>query len=360
MAEGTRALYHDQHWAEPRPVSVCIRNQIVFVEGAGVRRSTPLATVHLGEPWERRPRILRFSDGAYCEVIDPAGLQTLLTGTTGPAASSQWEAFPRSLLAVGAVILALLAALYFVGVPYLAGAVAARVPASLTSALTDDVVSALDGDTFTPTTLSHARQEELTRAFEGLLDPADRQNYTLLFRNSPQIGANALALPSGAIVITDQLVELTRDDREILGVLAHEAGHVARRHAVRLVLQDSAVALCIGWMVGDFTSVMAVAPAVLLQSKYSRDFEREADAYAADLLIANGIPPRMLADILERLETSRSADTAASPGSSSGHAPASGAADSRPIEAAPPPPSLLDYAASHPATRERLEYLRSR
>jgi Zn-dependent protease with chaperone function len=115
------------------------------------------------------------------------------------------------------------------------------------------------------------------------------------------------------------------------------------RHSVRLVLQNSAVALFMVWAVGDFSSIIAVAPATLLQAKYSRDFEREADAFAADLLVARGIRPAMLADLLERLDASqkgKESETSAPEVASS--------------------PSLLEYASSHPATSERLEYLRGR
>ena len=47
--------------------------------------------------------------------------------------------------------------------------------------------------------------------------------------------------------MTDGLVHLSKDDRELLGVLAHEAGHIARRHGVRHLLQSSAVTAFIAW-----------------------------------------------------------------------------------------------------------------
>jgi Zn-dependent protease with chaperone function len=125
----------------------------------------------------------------------------------------------------------------------------------------------------------------------------------------------------------------------LMGVLAHEAGHVERRHSVRLVLQNSALMLFMVWVVGDFSSIMALAPATLLQAKYSRDFEREADAFAADLLLAQGIKPARLADLLERIDASQRGKSSSS---------------------SPQGSSLLDYTSSHPATSERLDYLRSR
>ena len=106
------------------------------------------------------------------------------------------------------------------------------------------------------------------------------------------------------------------------------------------MLQNSAVMLLMVWAVGDVSSILAVAPATLLQAKYSRDFEREADAFAADLLVARGLRPSALADLLERIDAEqrrKASSTDAAQGS-----------------------SLLDYASSHPATSERLEYLRRR
>jgi Zn-dependent protease with chaperone function len=128
-------------------------------------------------------------------------------------------------------------------------------------------------------------------------------------------------------------VTLAKDDREILGVLAHEAGHIERRHGLRQLLQNSTVTLFIAWYVGDVSSLVATAPTLLLQAKYSRDFEREADAYAAEVMRANGISLAHLADILERLESGRS----------------SGRALKR---------VTTDYLSSHPTTADRLRMLR--
>lgn len=360
MADGTPALYHDGATSVPRSVSVCIRNQIVFVEGAGVRRSTPLATVQIDDAWTRKPRIIRFSDGAYCEATDPSALAAMLNEQPGAAAAvrnTQWERVPRALIAVLVVMLMAVAALYHFAVPMVARAVANQVPIPAMAELSRTVIESLDGDTFKPTALTPPRREELTRLFHEVVGPACSAPCALLFRSSPAIGPNAMALPSGTIVITDELVALARDDRELIGVLAHEAGHVERRHSVRLVLQNSAVMLFMAWAVGDFSSIMALAPATLLQAKYSRDFEREADAFAADLLVAQGIKPARLADLLERIDAAQRSTP--SPSSTSPSSNSSGSSSGAPPES-PQRSSLLDYASSHPATSERLEYLRSR
>jgi predicted Zn-dependent protease len=53
---------------------------------------------------------------------------------------------------------------------------------------------------------------------------------------------------------------------------------------------------------GDFSGLLAAAPALLGNLAYSRDFEREADGDAIALLQANGIPPAVMATMFERLQ----------------------------------------------------------
>jgi predicted Zn-dependent protease len=151
----------------------------------------------------------------------------------------------------------------------------------------------------------------------------------ITFRAAGGLGANAMALPNGVIIVTDALVGLAGSDGEIIAVLAHEAGHVQERHGLRNVIQSSVVSIVVSWYLGDINAIIAAAPAALMEAKYSRDLERDADAYAARFLSANGLPVRLLADILERLDS----EHGGSAGSTS-------------------------YLSSHPATAERIQRLR--
>jgi Zn-dependent protease with chaperone function len=160
--------------------------------------------------------------------------------------------------------------------------------------------------------------------------------YTLEFRSSKDIGANAFALPGGTIIVTDQLVTLAGNDEEILAVLAHELGHVSERHPLRQLLQSSVAGLAMTWYLGDISTLLAAAPTLLLQSSYSRDFERRADRYAADMLRHNGIAPARLADMLGKLESSHPAEKA-------GKGQAS---------------RIAEFFSSHPDTEERIRTLR--
>jgi Zn-dependent protease with chaperone function len=119
---------------------------------------------------------------------------------------------------------------------------------------------------------------------------------------------DAFALPSGTLVVTDELAALVTDelaalvtDDEVVAVLGHELGHVERRHVPRQFSQSSVVGLVTGWLFGDISGVLAGLPAALLDANYSRAFEAEADHYAAAMLLDNGTSPALLATALEKI-----------------------------------------------------------
>jgi predicted Zn-dependent protease len=190
--------------------------------------------------------------------------------------------------------------------PRLAKYAATRIPIAAERDLGTKALGWLDGNGWlAPTTLSGEEQEPLRTGFAALVHGLPLEaTYSLQFRASPRIGANALALPGGTIVITDAMVKVADSPEEIMAVLAHEIGHVELRHTLRQALQDSLVAAVVTTLTGDASPGAAVTglPVVVAQAHYSRDFETQADDYAFALLNRHDISPGRFADLLERLE----------------------------------------------------------
>lgn len=312
-----------------------IEHGMATVLGDGIERRAPLTALQITDVLGTAPRLIRFPDNAFCEVTDNDALSRMLSEHgRAPSAVSQWEGSLHWVVAAAIVFLLLLVAGYRYGIPFVAGMVARQVPASWTERLSTEVLGVLDSRMFTASAIPKPRQEAIESAFRRLDLPegTPRERYRILFRKSELLGANAVALPSGAIVVTDELVTLAADDREILGVLAHEAGHVDRQHGLRNVLQNSLVGLVIAWFIGDVSTIAAAAPTALIEANYSRELEREADAFAVNVLRTNGIPVRHFGDILRRLEKESGSEGS----------------------------DAFQYLSSHPATSERLERLDAR
>ncbi|MES2760286.1 MAG: M48 family metallopeptidase [Pseudomonadota bacterium] len=198
-----------------------------------------------------------------------------------------------------------------------------------------------------PTLLSEQRVAQVEQVLRSIAPARPRVPLRLLVRNSPRLGANALALPDATIMVTDAMIlhivgkEDGFDERQqaqLAGVLAHEIGHIEARHSVRTMAPSSLTAAASAALFGDFSAVAAGLPALLMNMRYSRDMETEADGYAIALLNNNGIATAPLADLFDSLEK-RDADDPA-------HRLPRWMADS------------IAYMASHPASHERGERLR--
>lgn len=254
------------------------------------------------------PGRINFPNGATCEIDNAEQLFDLL-GKYGKhkyhTIHHRWE---NSLKYVFLAMVLTVAAVWgFIkyGVPVLAKSVAFSIPEATETLMGEQTLMTLDRTVLSPSDLSADRRQKLLDYFDTvLLTGPDRHKYRIEFRKSKQIGANAFALPSGIIVFTDEMVDLAENDDELVAVLAHEIGHVKNRHIMRHVLQDSTTALLLIILTGDVissSSVAVVLPTALVQAKFSRDFEAEADRFAVDMLRSHNVSPSNLSTILARL-----------------------------------------------------------
>ena len=87
------------------------------------------------------------------------------------------------------------------------------------------------------------------------------------------------------------------------GVLAHEVGHVAHRHGMEQLISTAGTGALIGFILGDMTgiSVAAGLGATIIDARFSRDAERQADAFAAHVAERMDFNPAGLADLINRV-----------------------------------------------------------
>ncbi|SDS65723.1 M48 family metallopeptidase [Pseudomonas oryzae] len=305
----------------------------------------PLAAVAVSSRLGNTPRMLRFADGACFETADNAGVDRLLAGQgRWPGLVHRLESSLRYVLLGLLVTVALVWGGVRYGIPQLAEATAFALPAAVSRQVGEGVLELLDDELLFPSELTAEEQARLRQRFAPML-AGSGQPVQLEFRKAAdELGANAFALPSGKVVFTDQLVRLAERDEELLGVLAHEIGHIERRHGLRQVLQGSALGLLAMTLTGDVSSVsslIASIPVVLTQLGYSRDFEHEADRFAAELMAAQGVDPALLGSMLMRLEqTARRCPQA--------------------TRCEEPERGWSTYLSTHPPTAERLQQLGGR
>ncbi|MBC7804144.1 MAG: M48 family metallopeptidase [Candidatus Parcubacteria bacterium] len=337
-----RALYFDGRSSEGREVSLSLDGAgVLLLRGEGISVGFPLDKVRASGRIGSSQRHLYFPDGSKCETADNDAVDRLFEARPRAFAQTlhRWESSLAYVLAAAVItVVSAFAAIYW-GIPALAKQVAFSMPAATDALIGRDALAALDRFVFSPSALPPERQAALRKLHEGMAAGSgaakeETAAYRLEFRRGGRAGANALALPAGIVVMTDELVALSQDDGELEAVLAHEIGHLRQRHVLRQLLQNSATALLVAVTMGDvmsLTSLAAAAPTLLLHAKFSRDFEREADDYAFEHLARRGIPPGKFGAILQRMD------------------------EKRPGEKDAP-----DFLSTHPGTRERIERARAR
>ncbi len=159
---------------------------------------------------------------------------------------------------------------------------------------------------------------------------------------------NAFALPGGYIGVHTGLLEATRNEDELAGVLAHEVAHVTQRHIARSIHANQrqsllTTALMLGALVagvagGDADVAqagMAVAQGSAAQSQinFTRNNEYEADRIGIGALYDAGYDPQGMATFFEVMSR---------------------------LQPASPELRAPEFLRTHPVTTERISEARGR
>ena len=120
---------------------------------------------------------------------------------------------------------------------------------------------------------------------------------------------NAFACADGSVRVYSSLMDLMTDE-ELLGVIGHEIGHVGKHHsrkALKNALLTDALREVIASSSGSLgtlaDSYLGQLGEVMLNAKYSRSQEKEADDYGYDFLKKSGRNPRGMIKALEKLQS---------------------------------------------------------
>lgn len=182
---------------------------------------------------------------------------------------------------------------------------------------------------------------QLKQITDPLLAGISDRRYPFTFHVIEDPTLNAFAMPGGHVVLHSGLLLAADRAEEVAGVLAHEIAHVTGRHSIRNIIASAGLYLALSAVVGDVSGLLGVLAdnsAVLLDRKFSRDFEREADAVGWDYLICGGIDPGGMVSFFEKMEREEQKQQEKLPGGSS-------------------VAKALEFVGTHPATRERIARL---
>ena len=350
------ADYFDGRQARAHRVRAHVSGRQLYLRGNGIARAGPLALVQWPPPAQRGARLAHFASGASLQCADGAAWDAW-SAASGLEASvvARVEGSWRWVLGAVAALVLLVGSLYVWGLPWLSRGVVALVPLSVDEKVGEVALESLPEGWLEPTRLPADQQQRLRSAFDGAVKaafaPGEAPVYTLRFHKS-DLGPNAFALPGGTIVMTDELVALVagREDA-IVGVLAHELGHVRHRHGMRALVQVTVLGAVSSLAFGDFSGLFAGLPVLLGHAGYSRDAEREADGEAIRIMQEAGLSPEAMVVFFEKIGAWADEKAAGKGGRKEGE-PKTEPGQAR-------EESLLGIAfSSHPADAERIARFR--
>ncbi|RTL36402.1 MAG: M48 family metallopeptidase [Burkholderiales bacterium] len=299
--------WFDGRSARPRSVQAWIDGGRLHFD----EHSVPLNRITWPERQRHGQRQILLPGGGLLSIDDAAAFDAWARAS-GRADSLvvRWQQSWRLAMLSLLLMLAGLAAGYRWGLPWAVDTAVDLTPVAAEQRLGEQVLAGLEGDWLRPSQLTTAQQQawrdrwsrHLARAQAAGSTPLPGRYVIHIRDGGKSLGPNAFALPGGDIVITDELLTLLADEPDaVMTVLAHELGHVHHRHGLRLMLRAGAVGVVTSVIVGDFSALLAAAPAVLASNAYSRDNEREADQYGRSLARAAGADTSRMAVFFERL-----------------------------------------------------------
>jgi len=152
-----------------------------------------------------------------------------------------------------------------------------------------------------------------------MIPEAPLENVKWRFRVLRDAEPNAFALPNGSIYIHTGLLVMLRNEAQLAAIVGHEVTHVINRHgylenrSYRKKMTTINILSAAGGVAGGFGGIAGAAasgvlgtlvPGVMVATiyGYSRELEREADAYGLRAMARNNYPPIQMAATFELLK----------------------------------------------------------
>lgn len=375
-AEGSNSVYHGQ-FSDGR--SAATREVQIFLSPLGVEildgnngetfgrwpwnELTSSVFLQQGEPVHLANKTLA---GARIYVPNNAGLEAdfarqLIARVPKLSRKRANRRVVYGLVGAGVVILSAIIGLSLSDFS-LAETVARQVPEKWRKGFGDQVVASLSGGR------AACRNPAGVKAFDklvGRLSAGAGQSGKFNIQVMPLSMMNAFAAPGERIVVGKKLIDFVKSPEELAGVIAHEMGHGIKMHPEAGIVRSIGISAAISIAFGGAAGSLGDIGAVLLQLKYSRTAETQADKIALEILEKAQIPAKPFAAFFTRLDNKRSLrklnankkkgqlkteanENAPAPGEKKKNVPGSSGLS-----------KTLNLFSSHPASPERIKLIYS-
>lgn len=174
--------------------------------------------------------------------------------------------------------------------------------------------------------------DSITKSLDKLLKPLCKENG--IVRDSLKVHiiqkdeVNAFALPDGHLVVYSGLIEESKNEQALIGVLGHEIAHIEHNHVMKKLSKEIGFSVLMSITTGNNNGkLIREVMHTLSSSAYDRSLEKEADIASVGYMLKAKIDPAPFADFLYEMSFDNKLESA------------------------------LSWVNSHPESEERAKYI---
>jgi predicted Zn-dependent protease len=145
--------------------------------------------------------------------------------------------------------------------------------------------------------------DSITKTLDKLLKPLCKENK--IERDSLKVHiikkdeVNAFALPDGHLVVYSGLIEASKNEQALIGVLGHEIAHIENDHVMKKLSKEIGFSVLMSITTGSKNNkVTREIMKSLSSSAYDRSLEKEADIASVEYMLKAKVDPAPFADFL--------------------------------------------------------------
>lgn len=173
--------------------------------------------------------------------------------------------------------------------------------------------------------------DSIAKSLDKLLKPLCKENG--IERDSLKVHiikkdeVNAFALPDGHLVVYSGLIEASKNEQALIGVLGHEIAHIEHNHVMKKLSKEIGFSVLMSVTTGNNNKIISEIAHALSSSAYDRSLEKEADITSVEYMLKGKIDPAPFADFLYEMSFDNKLESA------------------------------LSWVNSHPESEERAKYI---
>lgn len=185
----------------------------------------------------------------------------------------------KAIIPITAVILGLMALTYFYFIPNLAEHLASKTPLNMENELgkyiDNSISSSLEIDT--------VKTKNIKAFYQQLNHKSKYKIEISVVKDDETI--NAFAIPSGKIYVYSGLIKKVNKPEQLVALLYHEIGHVENKHSLKHLYRTLSRSIILSALLNDvngLSNAIIENADMLVQLKYSKELETEADYYSLE------------------------------------------------------------------------------